>query len=97
MAESFDILLPQITSEDFSRAWTCCELVATTKEWNATKQLAVLPTLLRGKLIDYYLDLSDDKKKDIKSLKAALQEKSGLKKGPPYGLQAFQRVTSRAT
>ena len=89
MAESFDIPLPQITSEDFSRAWTHFELVATTKEWNAAKQLVVLPTLLRGKLIDYYLDLSDDEKKDIKSLKAALQEKAGLKKDPLMASKLF--------
>ena len=38
--------------------------------------------LLQGKLIDYYLDLSEDERKDVKTLKAALQEKAGLKRDP---------------
>ena len=77
MTDSLEIPLPQISSE---RSWTCFELVATAKEWNATKQLAVVPTLLRGKLIDYYLNLSKDERKDVKTLKAALQEEAGLKR-----------------
>ena len=54
MAESMDIPLPELTVENFKRAWTRFELVAKAKEWNAAKQLIVLPTLLRGKLVDYY-------------------------------------------
>ena len=89
MTDSLDIPLPQITSEEFSRSWTRFELVATAKEWNAAKQLAVVPTLLRGKLIDYYLDLSEDEKKDVKTLKAALQEKAGLKRDPLMASKLF--------
>ena len=89
MNDSLDIPLPQITSEEFSRSWTRFELVATAKEWNAAKQLAVVPTLLRGKLIDYYLDLSEDERKDVKTLKAALQEKAGLKRDPLIASKLF--------
>ena len=56
--------------------------MATAKEWNAAKQLAVIPTLLRGKLIDYYVDLDDTTKADLKLLKAALQDRAGKKEDP---------------
>ena len=55
-----DLLLPEITKEDFLRAWTRFELVATAKEWNAGKRATVLPTLLHGKLVDIYIELSKE-------------------------------------
>ena len=61
MANPLEVSLPEITSDNFSRSWTRFELVATAKEWNAAKQLVVVPTLLHGKLIDYYLNLSANK------------------------------------
>ena len=41
---------------------------------HANKQLAVIPTMLRGRLIDYYVELDHATKDDLKLLKAALQE-----------------------
>lgn len=58
--------------------------MATAMEWNAEKQLTVIPTLLRGKLIDYYVELNDATKADLKFLflRAALQERAGKKDDP---------------
>ena len=95
MAEALEILLPQITSDDFTRSWTHFELVASAKKWEEDKQLAVVPTLLRGKLIDYFLDLTDEEKKDLESLKAALQEKAGLKADPLTSFKLFNERTQR--
>ena len=72
LTDSLEIQLPQITSEDFSRLWTHSELVTSAKEWNAAKQLMVVPTLLWWKLIDYCFNLSEDKRNDVKTLKTAL-------------------------
>ena len=47
-----ELQLPELTAENFHRAWTRFELVAVAKEWNEAKQLAIVPTLLRGKLIE---------------------------------------------
>ena len=41
--------------------------------------MAVIPTLLRGKLIDYYVELPDAAKSDLSRLKAALQDRTGMK------------------
>ena len=73
---SFEIPLPEITEENFTRAWTRFELVSAAKEWQADKQAAILPTLLRGKLVDLYVDFDDDTKKDLKKLKKTLMEKA---------------------
>ena len=83
--------LPEIhaVSGDFSRAWTRFELVAKAKEWDDGKQLSILPTLLRGKLIDYYIDLPEDIKGDLKKLRDTLQEKAGLAKDPFSASMAF--------
>ena len=35
MAATLDLALPEITVEDFGRAWTRFELVAKAKEWDA--------------------------------------------------------------
>ena len=50
-----DLPLPEISTEEFHQAWTRFELVANAKEWNADKRKVVLPTLLRGKLVEYYM------------------------------------------
>lgn len=93
MAQSLELPLPEITTNDFTRAWSRFELVATAKEWDAAKQLAYLPTLLRGKLIDIYLELDDASKADMKTLKAALSEKSGLTKDYLSAAKAFMERT----
>ena len=82
MAVQLDVPLPEITSEEFLRAWTRFELVASAKEWNEAKQKSVLPTLLRGKLVDYFVELSDETKADLQAVKQALMKKAGLVKDP---------------
>ena len=79
MAESLELPLPELAVEDFKRGWTRFELVANAKGWDAARQLAVIPTLLRGKLIDYYVELSDAAKSDLGRLKAALLDRTGVK------------------
>ena len=84
-----EVPLPEITVEDFSRAWTRFGLVAVAKGWDDAKQLAVLPALLRGKLLDYYLDLGDDDKATLQALKAALKKKAGIDKDPLKASKLF--------
>ena len=52
MVTLLDLPLPELA--DFQLGWTHFEFVAVAKEWTANKQPTVIPTLLRGKLIDYY-------------------------------------------
>lgn len=77
-----DLPLPEITKDDFLRAWTRFELVAAAKEWNVRKKATVLPTLLRGKLVDFYIELSEETRADLAELKKALMNKAGLLKDP---------------
>ena len=77
MAQSLDIPLPEVTAENFKRAWTRFEPVTKAKEWEKAKQLTVLPTLLRSKLVDKYVDFDDKTKSDIGKLKSALEKASG--------------------
>eukprot|EP00731_Ephydatia_muelleri_P013877 Em0007g1187a len=72
-----DIPLPEIQADDFERSWLRFELVAKAKEWDQAKQLAILPTLLHGKLLDHYVCLSDDEKRDAGTLKTALMKHAG--------------------
>ena len=84
-----ELQLPELTAENFQRAWTQFELVAVAKEWNKAKQLAIVPTLLRGKLIDFYTEFDDATKRDLSRLKQTLQEKAGLKKDPLMASRNF--------
>lgn len=77
-----DLPLPEITKEDFLRAWTRFELVATAKEWNAGKKATVLPTLLRGELVDIYIDLNEVVRADLSEVQKALMSKAELTKDP---------------
>ena len=86
-----ELPLPELVVEDFQRGWTRFEFVAAAKEWNANKQLAVIPTLLRGRLIDYYVELDDETKADLKLLKAALQERAGTKEDPLLASKNFNQ------
>ena len=85
----FELPLPEVTIEDFSRAWKRFELVATAKEWNPEKRAKVLPTLLRGRLVDIYIDLDDDTKADLAEVKKALMKKAGLIKDPLVAEKEF--------
>lgn len=60
--------MPEISIKKFSRAWTCCELVAVAKEWDEDKQLAIILTFLRGRLVDYYVDLKEEERATAKDL-----------------------------
>ena len=84
-----DLPLPELAVENFSRAWTQFELVAAAKQWDEEKQVAILPTLLRGKLIDYYVELDTDQKGNLRVLKAALMTKAGLSQDPLTAGRAF--------
>ena len=86
-----ELPLPELVIEDFQRGWTRFEFVAATKEWDAAKQLTVIPTLLRGKLIDYYVELADGTKFDLGRLKAALQEQAGVKADPLVASKQFNQ------
>ena len=87
----------QLTVEDFQRAWTRFELVSAAKEWNAEKQLTILPTLLRGKLIDFYTEFDDGTKSSLSTLKKALQEKAGLLDNPLVASKSFNQRDQLST
>ena len=89
MATQLDLPLPEISVENFSRAWTQFELVAAAKQWEDAKQVTILPTLLRGKLIDYYVELDMGQKGSVKSLRMALMTKAGLLQDPLTAGRAF--------
>ena len=80
----FDVPLPEITKEDFERAWLRFEYIAAAKRWDEAKQLSVLPTLLRGPLIDFYVSLTAAQKADVKTLRDALAAKAGIE--GPFGM-----------
>ena len=92
---AMDLQLPELTIDDFHRAWTCIashfELVAAAKEWSEAKRLTIVPTLLRGKLIDYYTKFDDATKTNLVTLKKALQEKAGLMKDPLMASRSFNQ------
>lgn len=77
------------TLEDFSRAWTRFEQVAKAKDWDRSKQLIVLPTLLRGKLLDHFVDLDVETKEDLKKLRTALRKCTGAIEDPLSAEKAF--------
>lgn len=86
-----ELPLPEVMIEDFRRGWTRFEFVAAAKGWDAAKQLKVIPTLLRGKLIDYYVELSEDAKFSLGNLKTALQERAGVIEDPLAASRQFNQ------
>lgn len=74
---TIDLPLPEITIEEFHRAWIRFELVVKAKEWNDEQQKLVLPTLLRGKLVDYYTEADKGTRGDLEQLKTMLMTKAG--------------------
>ena len=90
MAESLELPLPELLMEGFKRGWTRFEFVAAAKGWNEEKQLVVIPTLLRGKLIDDYVELPEATKGNLGHLKAALQGRAGVKEGPLAASKQFK-------
>ena len=83
------ISLPEITTEEFHQAWTRFELVADAKEWNADRRKLVLPTLLRGKLVEFYVEANDATRGDLSNLKTFLMSKVGLVRDPLTSSQLF--------
>ena len=84
-----DLPLPEITVADFQRSWTRFELVASAKEWDAAKQKLILPTLLRGKLVDSYVALNESARETLVSIKKALMKSVGIARDPLTAGQAF--------
>ena len=89
MAAQLDLLLPELSVENFSRALTQFELVAAAKQWDEAKQLTILPTLLRERLLDYYVELDTDQKGSLRALKDALMTKAGIAQDPLMAGRAF--------
>ena len=83
------IVLPEVSVENFEHAWKRFRLAATAKQWQEEKQLQILPTLLRGNLVDYYMDLSEEEKESLEGLKQALERKAGIKKDPLVAAKYF--------
>jgi len=76
MATPLDLPLPEITTVEFHQAWTRFELVANAKEWNTDRRKVVLPALLRGKLVEYYMEADEATRGDLAD--------RGRKLGPCY-------------
>ena len=89
MAQQLELPLPEITTEDFERSWICFNLVATAKKWDEAKQLSIVPALLRGKLVEIFVDLEDEEKANIKMLKRALSVRAGLTSDPLASARCF--------
>ena len=83
------IILPEISADNFEHAWKRFRLAAVAKQWQADKQLLILPTLLRGNLVDYYMDLGEDEKRSLEDVKQALERKAGIKKDPILAARYF--------
>ena len=103
MAQQLDIPLQEITVEvveDFECSWTCFYLVAAAKKWDTAKQLTIILTMLRGKLVDYYVELSERDHTNIKLLKKNLSARAGLTTDPLSSTRSFSErkrpVTSPA-
>ena len=89
MATPLDLPLPEITTVEFHQAWTRFELVANAKEWNTDRRKVVLPTLLRGKLVEYYMEADEATRGDLAELKTFLMTKVGLVRDPLTSSQLF--------
>ena len=64
------------------RGWIRFELVAAAKEWSQEKQALILPTLLRGKLVECYVELEADTKKAVNYVKEELVKRLRLCREP---------------
>ena len=63
--------------------------MAKAKEWDAARQNLVLPTLLRGKLVEFYVEASDETRRSLEQLKTFLLAKAGLARDPLVSSQLF--------
>ena len=92
MTHALDIPLPEIKPSNFEKAWTRFELVASAQEWNENRQLKIVPTLFSERLLDCYMELSEEEKSSLLVLKKSMVEKCGLTKDP---LTAGKQFTAR--
>uniref|UniRef100_A0A1X7VK23 Uncharacterized protein n=1 Tax=Amphimedon queenslandica TaxID=400682 RepID=A0A1X7VK23_AMPQE len=94
MARELDLPMLKLTSavrrEDFEHACTTFELVAAAMEWDEQKQVAIIPTLLRGNLVDAYVELEDEVKGDLKQLMLALMRRVGFEADPLIAGKKFK-------
>lgn len=99
MARNIDLPLSELSDttdgEGFARAWARFELVAAAQEWSTEKQLVVLPTLLRGKLVDFYMELDEDIKGDLKMLRETLAKRAGFQPDPLTAAKEFMACSQR--
>ena len=82
MAQVLDMPLPDINSNNFERAWTRFQLVAAVQEWDENQHLKIVPTLLSEKLLDSYLELSEEERSSLQALEKSLVEMCSLTKDP---------------
>eukprot|EP00731_Ephydatia_muelleri_P005767 Em0003g15a len=71
------LTLPEKSVEDFERSWRRVELIASANQWNEEKKLAVIPALLRGKLLDFYAVLTSEERSDLET-EVMKQKNSGM-------------------
>ena len=83
------LTLPEKSVEDFERSWRRVELIATANQWNEEKKLAVIPALLRGKLLDFYAVLTSEERSDLVTMKKALSDRAGVTKDPLKSAKYF--------
>eukprot|EP00731_Ephydatia_muelleri_P025807 Em0017g890a len=79
------LTLPEINAdsrEEFDRSWKRFEVIAAANKWEGGRDLVILPALLRGKLLDIYMQLPDSDKADLATLKKALADRAGLTRDP---------------
>ena len=96
MAGQIELPLPEISTDNFSRAWLHFQLVAKAKAWDEDQQKTILPTLLRGDLLDAYLSLSDEEKDSLDTMKEALAKRAGVAKHPLLVCKLFSEKSQGA-
>ena len=86
------LTLPKINAdsrEEFDRSWKRFEVIAAANKWEGGRDLVILPALLRGKLLDIYMQLPDSDKADLATLKKALADRAGLTRDPLLSAKRF--------
>ena len=76
------MLLPEINSNNFERAWTRFQLVMVPQKWAEKKKLSIVPTLLSEKLLDSYVELSKEERSSLQAMEKSLVERCSLTKHP---------------
>ena len=74
---------------NFDRSWKRFEVIAAANKWEGGRDLVILPALLRGKLLDIYMQLPDFDKADLATLTKALADRAGLTRDPLLSAKRF--------